>query len=468
MNLVSHLAVQLKSYPGKDHLDIVVAYSGGVDSHVLLHALTALRQQHPFNLSAIHIHHGLSDNADLWLKHCVKVCEQLAVPLQYAKVALQKQPRQSMEALAREARYGQLQALAPNNSTIVLGQHQDDQLETVLLQLKRGAGPKGLAGMARHWQVSTHSGGEAEKTVDYFRPLVDITQGHILDYARQHNLQWQEDESNQNTDFERNFLRQQVLPALTSRWPEFAKSVSRSASLCAEQQALLDELSQEKLGNIQTPDNSLSISPLAQLSDSWQRQLVRFWLGQQNIPSPSYAVLGQLKAELFAASDDANPLIQWQNWQFRRFDQHLHVVLISRDLSGTCIDWHGESRIQLPQALGSLSFSRKKMSTPEHKAPVCLLDPQAGQISLRFGGYGDNFKGPGERHSKALKQWFKLWKIPPWQRDKVAMVIQNDQVQALVLNNTLLINAKGPEIAQLQSLAAAHPPSGCVFISFSP
>lgn len=468
MNIISYLAGQLKPKLLKEHQELVVAYSGGVDSHVLLHALAVLRQQHSFSLSAIHIHHGLSDNADLWLKHCADVCEQLSVPLQSAKVALQKQPRQSLEALAREARYGELQRLAPDNSTILLGQHRDDQLETVLLQLKRGAGPKGLAGMARQWQGSRDRGSEAAKTVNYFRPLLDITQEQILDYAKAHNLQWQEDESNQNTDFERNFLRQQVLPALTTRWPEFAKSVSRSASLCAEQQALLDELSEEKLLGIQTPEHTLGISKLAELSENWQRQLVRLWLAKQNIPSPSRAVLGQLKGELFAASDDANPIIQWQNWQFRRFDQQLYVVPISKDLSGTRIDWQGEQHISLPQALGCLSFTSKTMSTPKKASPACVLDPQVGPISLRFGGYGDKFKALGAQHSKPLKQWFKQWKIPPWQRDKVAIVIQNKQVQALVLNNTLLINEKGAEIAHLQSLAAVEQLSPYVAISVLP
>lgn len=468
MNLVSYLHEQLKSYLLKEQQELVVAYSGGVDSHVLLHALATLRQQHHFGLSAIHIHHGLSDNADVWLEHCTEVCEQLSVPLQWAKVTLTKQPRQSLEALAREARYSKLQELAPDNSTILLGQHQDDQLETVLLQLKRGAGPKGLAGMARDWQVSTDLDSKAAKTVDYFRPLLDISQVQILDYAKQHKLLWQEDESNQDTDFERNFLRQQVLPVLTTRWPEFAKSVSRSASLCAEQQALLDELSQEKLLAVQTPENILNIAQLVELSETWQRQLVRLWLARQNIPSPSQAVLHQLKGELFAASDDANPIIQWQNWQFRRFDQQLYVVLISGDLAGTRIDWNGESRISLPQKLGCLNFSTKTMTTAGQESPVCALDPEAGQISLRFGGYADKFKPLGERQSKPLKQWFKHWKIPPWQRDKVAIVMQGEQVQALLLSNKLLINEAAVDSVQRQSLSTANPPSSYVLISVLP
>ena len=170
MNLVNTLYEQLKPYLLKVDAQLVVAYSGGVDSHVLLHVLAQLRVQHSFRLSAIHIHHGLSDNGDHWLAHCEAICEQLSLPLQSAKLGLQKQPGQSLEAQAREARYAKLQGLAPDNSLVLLGQHQDDQLETVLLQLKRGAGPKGLAAMTRQWQVHTDRANQESKTVAYFRP----------------------------------------------------------------------------------------------------------------------------------------------------------------------------------------------------------------------------------------------------------------------------------------------------------
>jgi tRNA(Ile)-lysidine synthase len=465
MSIVAHLAKQLKHELESSTAHFVVAYSAGVDSHVLMHALNTLRQQYNFQLSAIHIHHGLSQNADQWLKHCESVCSELQVTIQCAKVELKRLNRQSLEALARNARYAKLQELAPRNSIVLLAQHQDDQLETFLLQLKRGAGPKGLSGMTSAWQVSSESDATEVKSVQYLRPLLALSQAQILEYANEKSLVWQEDESNLNTDFDRNFLRQKILPELSQRWPQFAKSASRSANLCAEQQALLDEVSLDKLLAIQTSKNTLDIGKLCLLSESWQIQVIRLWLARQRINSPSQSVLEQLNAELFAASDDANPIIQWRGWQFRRFDQQLFVLPVSKDLSGTLIDWNGESTIDLPLNLASLVINTTSLDKIEDNNQLCMLAPELGQISIRFGGYTDKFKPLGELQSKPLKQWFKLWKIPPWQRDKVAIILQNNTVQGLLLSQTKLVVCEGADSVQSQLLLATKPPQSYMTIS---
>ena len=207
MSVLSTLREQLSCEPLFSATHIIVAYSGGVDSHVLLHALHSIKQEseHDFQLSAIHIHHGLSKHADQWQTHCQQVCTQLNIAFQTANVSVEALPRQSLEAQAREARYNKLVELAPVNSQVLLGQHQDDQLETFLLQLKRGAGPKGLSAMNRAWVSPCLL--QPDKQVGFYRPLLDIRQHTIMDYAQQHILKWCEDESNQNTDFERNFFR---------------------------------------------------------------------------------------------------------------------------------------------------------------------------------------------------------------------------------------------------------------------
>ena len=176
MSILNTLKEQLSCEPLSSATHIVVAYSGGVDSHVLLHALHQSKQEPQFNfqLSAIHIHHGLSQHADQWQTHCQQVCTQLNIEFQTANVSVDVLPRQSLEAQAREARYNKLVELAPANSQVMLGQHQDDQLETFLLQLKRGAGPKGLSAMNRAWVV--HCPLQSSKKVGFYRPLLDTTQ----------------------------------------------------------------------------------------------------------------------------------------------------------------------------------------------------------------------------------------------------------------------------------------------------
>jgi tRNA(Ile)-lysidine synthase len=433
MSLLNTLKEQLNCEPLFSSAHIVVAYSGGVDSHVLLHALHNVRHQArlSFKLSAIHIHHGLSQHADKWQAHCEQVCSRLDIEFKTANVNVQAAPRQSLEAQARDARYKKLIELAPADSQVLLAQHQDDQLETFLLQLKRGAGPKGLSAMKYAWV--THCPLQSDKQIGFCRPLLDTTQQVILEYAQQLDLQWCEDESNQNTDFERNFLRHDVLPVLQNRWPEISRAVARSASLCAEQQSLLDETSGEKLNQIRASANSLHLPALKQLSLPWLHQLVRFWLSELDIQSPSKAVLSQLKPEVLDAADDATPILQWQGWQFRRFDQQLFVISVPTKPTSFNKVWQGEKSIKLPNDLGSLTFLETANISADVKLQV-KVDLTFGSIEVRFGGYAAKFKPVDSDYSKPVKQWFKQWKIAPWLRESVVFVMQKEEVLALLMD----------------------------------
>ncbi|MEP0175062.1 MAG: tRNA lysidine(34) synthetase TilS [Paraglaciecola sp.] len=432
MSVLNALNIHLSASPLGEAHDIVVAYSGGVDSHVLLHALSELKQsqEYVFNLHAIHIHHGLSQNADIWQTHCQQVCSDLNVAFQTANVAVEAQARQSLEAQARDARYQKLVELAPADSHILLGQHQDDQLETFLLQLKRGAGPKGLSAMNQQWSVATAKGTES-KTVNFYRPLLEVSQQSILEYAQQQKLKWVEDESNQNAQFDRNFLRLDVLPILQSRWPELASSVSRSAQLCAQQQEMLDEICAEKLVHIQTNKNCLDLNELLKLNEKWLHQVVRYWLSQQGVSSPSLAVLQQLLPQVLLAAEDATPILQWQSWQFRRFNQQLYVIPEPVDLSAFETVWQGESTMNLPEGLGALCFSQSNNQLDSSQAYL-TINPNLGPLTVRLGGYSSKFKPKGSQYSKPIKQWFKLWKVPPWIRDNTLIIIQNQDVIGLV------------------------------------
>jgi len=412
---------------------LVVAYSGGLDSHVLLHALVELKAQKQFAnpLTAIHVHHGLSPHADDWLVHCQTSCEALNVPLQWAKVQIKAKPRHSLEAQAREARYQALLTLAPANSLVLLAQHQDDQLESVLLQLKRGSGPKGLAGMAEHSSQQL-----AGKIVNFLRPLLDVTRQHIHDYAQQHGLRWVEDESNHNHQFERNFLRHEVIPVLTKKWPSLGQTVRRSASLCAEQQTLLEQVSAEKLEAVRASHHTLHIDALKKLSAEWVQQVVRYWLAELGISSPAHSVLTRLYAELINARVDANPIIQWQGWQFRRFDKQLYVIPLVEDVLPHTLLWQGQKELVLPATLGTLVF-KPPLSDEQHNVPV--FQPDLGPLRLHFGQFSQRFKPYNAQHSKPLKQWYKAWEIPPWQRDKITVVSQNAEPLALLIEGAWVL-----------------------------
>ena len=457
MSVLNALTEQFSCEPLLSATHIVVAYSGGVDSHVLLHALNTVRHkaEFDFQLSAIHIHHGLSQHADQWQAHCQQVCIQLDIVFQTANVSVEVLPRQSLEAQAREARYNKLVELAPVNSQVVLGQHQDDQLETFLLQLKRGAGPKGLSAMNREWV--SQSPLQPDKKVGFYRPLLDTRQHAIVDYAQQHNLQWCEDESNQNTDFERNFLRHNILPVLQDRWPEISRSVTRSAAMCAQQQRLLDEVCAEKLQPIKASANSLHLPALKQLSQSWLHQLVRYWLSELGIQNPSLAVLNQLMPAVLDAADDAMPILQWNGWQFRRFDQQLFVIRANLENVSINIIWQGQKSVKLPGNMGRLIFTQtnnvqtNNVQTNDvltndvqiEEISQLIVNPDLGPILIRSGGYSARFKPAGSNHSKPVKQWFKQWKVAPWFREHVLLVIQNEQVLGLFIEGCWKIADKG-------------------------
>ena len=438
MNLISQLQQKLVSVLSHERQPIMVAYSGGVDSHVLLHCLYTLQMQGKINnpLSAIHIHHGLSPNADHWLQHCQQICQTMDIPLQAAKVNLAQQNRQSLEAVARTARYSKITELAPKQALVLLAQHQDDQLETMLLQLKRGAGPKGMAAMA---ELTTYIAGiDNHKELAFLRPLLCTSQREIMVYAQELQLQWIEDESNHNVDFERNFLRHKVLPVLTQKWPELAKTASRSAQLCAEQQLLLEEVSMQKLAQFRAADNSLFVDPLLTLSSAWLHQLIRSWLTEQVISLPSQSVLQKLKAELLGAKVDASPILQWSQWQFRRFDGRLFVISVEPSIPSHTLLWQGQKQLSLPAPLGVLRTQTP--AQPDEQTQNILLAPHLGEIKLHFGGYAQRFKPLDSACSKPLKQWYKEWKIPPWQRDKIILLTQNEHSLALLLDGKWLLS----------------------------
>ena len=265
--LESHLtwlAAQVPAGP------LVVGYSGGMDSHVLLVWLAQFVRLNPgYSLQAVHVHHGLNPHSDAWAEHCLRICRELNVSCVVERVTVSQSRRESLEACAREVRYQALARHLAQGGTLLTAHHQDDQLETLLLALKRGAGVRGLAAMPSRQPFATG---------ELVRPLLDCSRARLLEWARQHQLRWIEDDSNQDERFDRNFLRAQILPLLQERWPSFGRTASRSAELCGEQEALANEVAASDLIVCQQADGSLLLAELARLSPPRRHNLLRYWL----------------------------------------------------------------------------------------------------------------------------------------------------------------------------------------------
>ena len=388
-----------------------MAFSGGVDSTLLLLAAQQFCTQRGFTLSAVHVHHGLSQHADDWLNHCQALCASRNITLMHQHVTLTPKSRQSLEAVAREARYSVLlNYCCENDGILLLGHHLQDQLETILLQLKRGAGPKGLAGMGELQQ---------REGVTIMRPMLNLEKSAIEDAVRQQRVDWVTDESNENDNFDRNFLRNQIVPALTSRWPQFAKTAARSASLCAEQEALLEEAAQARLDSMRGEQGTLSLPALRQQSAGWQRAIIRAWLTEQGLTFPSFAQLEQIR-QIQHARKDAQPQIELGIHSVRRFDDALYLVKAMPSLPEDVAQLPLNTYIPLPWLRSSVM-----LDASDDDIKQC-------QWSLRTGMPPERIKPQGHNMSKPLKQWLKLWKIPVWERDGVAVVYCDNQPAAVV------------------------------------
>lgn len=394
---------------------LLIAYSGGLDSHALLYAVNKLREIDPeFSLRAVHINHGLSVNAEQWSRHCVRTCEQLGVDCIVKKIEVKGALGGGPEELARNLRYAALFELLSENECLLTAHTRDDQAETVLLQLVRGAGIKGLAAMPVTKRLVKGL---------LVRPLLQVSRQSLHHFAEQEQLTWIEDESNSSLKFDRNFIRHQIMPLICTRWPSAATVFSRVAGHCAESNELITELAVADAEKCITEANTLSIAALNPLSPARQRNLIRYWLHSKNLRMPSTRKLQQLQRDFLRAKVDASPCLQWSGAEIRCFRGHLYAMkpLLVHD-PAVVIPWNMTEPLILPAGLGVLY--PKDVLEPQQK-PMC--------VSVRFRQGGERFKPVGRQGSHPLKKLFQEWGVPPWLRDRVPLIYDREELVAVWL-----------------------------------
>lgn len=407
-----------------------IAYSGGVDSHVLLHAMhelvqRATQQQAQHNncqLLAVHINHGLSPNADDWQTHCEATCQQLNIPLTAKKVRIDPNAN-NIEAQARQARYAVFSKILIKGDYLLMGHHQNDQIETLLFRLMRSSGTRGLSAMPRQRRLANGQ---------LLRPMLQLSRLEVVNYAAFHHLNWIEDESNQQTNFDRNFLRLEVIPLLQQRWPNLANSWQRTMQLCHDADQLQNILGEQDLEQVQAkPSNRLNISPLLKFSRLRQRNILRVWFDhlaeQHQFPLPGLQLLEKMIDEVILAKADASPLLCWSNHgqsvQVRRYANVLYALQpISFTPPETPLTLSINNPLRLSEALGELSL--KKVT--EFGFSLKELD----QLQIRFRQGGESIK-PAGRKNKSLKQVFQDYEVPPWIRDKMPLIYFKDELMAV-------------------------------------
>lgn len=408
-HLIEHLARDFPRPSG-----YCVAFSGGLDSTVLLHALVAMRTSLAAPLAAVHIDHGLHADSALWADHCRAVCERLGVPLATCRVDAHPAPGESPEAAARAVRYAAMDALLEPGAMLLTAHHRDDQAETVLLQLLRGAGVEGLAAMP-----AIRSRGAAW----HARPLLDVRRAALRDWAQRHALEWIDDPSNAVAQADRNYLRLEVLPILARRWPGAADRLAASAGHCADAGQIINERATSDLGSLLGGSGErLKLAGLRSLAPARAHQVLRAWLRHCGAPPLPGRRLGEAVAQLRAARADNHVRLDWHGWSLRVYRDEAWLTLNS-DLPrpSSRMTWRGQ---ELPGGMGSLS---------RHWAPGGI-DPQrwsSGRVEIGFREIGLRCRPAGRAGTRTFKKLSQEHGIPPWLRDRLPVLFIDGEPAAL-------------------------------------
>lgn len=387
-----------------------VALSGGLDSTVLLHLLANLSRQHPLPpLRAIHVHHGLQAAADAWPAHCQRLCDDLGIELQILYVTVA--PGASLEQGARDARYAAFTEVLRSGEVLLTGQHREDQAETLLFRLLRGAGVRGLAGMPSQRELGQGV---------LLRPLLDVSRAVLEAYADTQQLVWVEDPSNGDTQYSRNYLRHAVFPLLRERWPHAAQNLARTAEHLSEAQGLLDELAAQDLLQASTPSGfdwltlaSLDLAVLRTLSPARQRNALQYWLAKRTrLPDTRHWAGWE---DLRDASGDGRPCWRLTDGELHRANERVWWLADDWLKAPAQQDWDDPGqRLALP-GNGSLHLSGMMPQGPL-------------RIAYRQGGENLQIAGRGRRD---LKRLLNELQVPAFVRSRLPLLYRDDQLLAV-------------------------------------
>lgn len=393
-----------------------MAFSGGLDSRVLFElARQAQQQQSNLVLRAIHVHHQLSPFADDWAAFAQQVCETAKVPISIYKVDPQSLSNASLEDRARRARYAVFEQELQTNEVLLQGHHQNDQVETLLLRLLRGAGTLGLASIPLQRPLGKGL---------ILRPLLTTAKSELLAFAQAAQLEWVEDNSNFEIDFDRNYLRLKVLPLLQERFPNTNQNLARVTQLAATSQQLNQDLAQIDLATCQRTEHSLNLESFLKLAAYRQVNLLRYWLSIRCLTLPNHKIWHEL-TKLYHASTDSQPLVSWdkgeQQVEARRFQQQLFIAPSHyfQPLPKTWqTTWDGISPISTP--VGSINFQLTHLLAANKTQAFTLQSRQGGEV-LRL----------AQRGQRDVKRLLQELQLPPWQRNQLVFIWQQQQLIAV-------------------------------------
>ncbi len=389
---------------------LLVMFSGGLDSTTLLHALAASPAARARGLRAAHIDHGLHEDSAAWAAHCRNYAQSLGVEIIIRAVDVP--PRRAglgREASARLARYNAIEVLLAPGEIVALAHHRDDQSETVILKLMRGAGPEGIGAMRA---VRKLGPGLA------WRPLLVIARAALREYAEHFQLDWLQDPSNADPSLDRNYLRMQVMPRILQRWPEAESSIAQSAAWARAAASFIDAEAGHAFARTQGLDPAtLRLREWLQLPQALRDPVLRRWLRSLDLPEPTYYQAAELVRQLGEAGEDRQPCVRWPGTEVRRYRDLLHAMA---PLQLPPFEWSAEfdgSNLALPMDLGTLH-----LRCPQKHPPI------TPHLHVRFRRGGESLRLSSDAHTRELRDLFQEAGIPPWQRGRLPLVFAPDGV----------------------------------------
>lgn len=394
-----------------------VGYSGGVDSSTLLACAASSECVRERGLRALHVHHGLHADADRWADHATAFAAGLGVPCEVARVRVDARGR-GIEAAARDARHAAFAAVLSPSATLLLAHHREDQAETLLLRMLRGASVDGLGAMRPRRVIGAGW---------LLRPWLAHPRAQIVDAARALAIDWVEDPANVDLQHDRSYLRQQVWPVLARRFPALGERLARLADHAASVSDELEEAAARVLADHQGPDSrTLNIGGLLTLGDALFGASVRRFARELGVAPPGFHELARLRREVLLAAVDANPILRWDGHEFRRYREHLYLLPQPSTMAppaGTALEWPvGSDQVDLPEGLGRL----------------CAVDAAGGRVAapmslqLRWRRGGERLRPSGSAHTRELRLIFQELGVPPWQRERVPLLFAGKELVAAV------------------------------------
>ena len=412
---------QLRDINLENYTRIAVAFSGGLDSSVLLHSLVSI-PEFKEKVFAIHVNHGLSPNSKSWIKHCDKFCSGLGV--NFIPLTIELENSKTNENILRKARYEAFFSCLEKGDVLCTAHHQDDHIETILFRILRGTGIKGLAGIEKYSQI---------EGIDLIRPLISYSKKDLLDYGNKFNVNWIEDESNEDLSISRNFIRKKVIPNLKNdNWPEYKNSISYLSSKAKEANEILDEIAFLDLKRCASESlDRLSILKIRELSHARAMNVLFTWLGINTHLGVSNKITDQVYKSIVLASENSNPVVTFGkrgesgSFQIRRFNNFLrHLPLTETEtLSNKKVwKWNTNNPLELPTGTLSMQLSLGKGISTQLTEPGISIKGRIG---------GERCKPEGRSKSQKLKKLFQEYRVPPWVRDRIPLVYVGDQLAAV-------------------------------------